>query len=92
MNLLNALILFIVGSIVLVIFISVAIFIVAGAVKLYRNRASLKGIDISDGIDESEIKLIRDALIKKSQADADAAAKAKLLATSEKLAEVAKAS
>jgi len=65
--------------------------VIVGAIKLYKARESLSKIDVSDGLDESEIQLIRDALLRKKQMDADVQEKAKLVAASQKLAEVAKA-
>jgi hypothetical protein len=91
MNILNGILVFLAGSLLLLIFVVVATFIVVGAIKLYKARESLSKIDVSDGLDESEIQLIRDALLRKKQMDADVQEKAKLVAASQKLAEVAKA-
>lgn len=90
MNMLNGLLVFVIGMILLMIFIVVAAFIVAGAIRLYKSRESLKQIDISDGLDEREIQLIRDALLRKKQIDEQAAEKKKLVEASEKIAAVAK--
>ena len=90
MNLLTGLLMLLGAAILLLFFAVMVIFVVAGAVKLYKSRAALKAIDLSDGIDAGELELIKNALLKsKAKADEEAA-KVKLQAASEKLAEVAK--
>ena len=70
-----------VGITVLVVFmilLMVLLFVGIGAYRLIAARKSLSAIDLSDGLDESEIQIIRNALLKKQTADKEAAVKAKL--------------
>jgi hypothetical protein len=73
------------------IFLLVAMFVIAGAIRIWKNRQKLKGIVISDGLDESEMQLIREALLRAKASEAEEAAKEKLATTASKLAEAAKA-
>ena len=69
-----------VGITVLVVFmilLMVLIFVGVGAYRLIAARKELSAIDLSDGLDESEIQIIRNALLKKQAADKEAAVKAK---------------
>ena len=70
-----------VGITVLVVFmilLVVLLFVGVGAYRLISARKELSAIDLSDGLDESEIQIIRNALLKKHTADKEAAVKAKL--------------
>ena len=70
-----------VGITVLVVFmilLVVLLFVGVGAYPLISARKELSAIDLSDGLDESEIQIIRNALLKKQTADKEAAVKAKL--------------
>lgn len=70
-----------VGITVLVVFmilLVVLLFVGVGAYRLISARKELSAIDLSDGLDESEIQIIRNALVKKQIADKEAAVKAKL--------------
>ncbi len=70
-----------VGITVLVVFMIVLVvllFVGVGAYRLIAARKELSAIDLSDGLDESEIQIIRNALLKKQTADKEAAVKAKL--------------
>ena len=70
-----------VGITVLVVFmilLVVLLFVGVGAYRLISARKELSAIDLSDGLDESEIQIIRNALLKKQTADKEAAVKAKL--------------
>ena len=70
-----------VGITVLVVFmilLVVLLFVGVGAYRLISARKELSAIDLSDGLDESEIQIIRNALLKKQTADREAAVKAKL--------------
>jgi hypothetical protein len=70
-----------VGITVLVVFmilLLVLLFVGVGAYRLIAARKELSTIDLSDGLDESEIQIIRNALLKKQTADKEAAVKAKV--------------
>ena len=70
-----------VGITVLVVFmilLVVLLFVGVGAYRLISARKELSAIDLSDGLDESEIQIIRNALLKKQTADKEAVVKAKL--------------
>ena len=70
-----------VGITVLIVFmilLVVFVFVGVGAYRLISARKKLSAIDLSDGLDESEIQIIRNALLKKQTADKEAAVKAKL--------------
>ena len=70
-----------VGITVLIVFMIVLVvllFVGVGAYRLIAARKELSAIDLSDGLDESEIQIIRNALLKKQTADKEAAVKAKL--------------
>ncbi len=70
-----------VGITVLVVFmilLMVLIFVGVGAYRLISARKELSTIDLSDGLDESEIQIIRNVLLKKQTADKEAAVKAKV--------------
>ena len=70
-----------VGITVLIVFmilLVVLLFVGVGAYRLIAARKELSAIDLSDGLDESEIQIIRNALLKKQTADKEAAVKAKL--------------
>ena len=70
-----------VGITVLVVFmilLMVLLFVGVGAYRLIAARKELSTIDLSDGLDESEIQIIRNALLKKQTADKEAAVKAKV--------------
>ena len=70
-----------VGITVLVVFmilLMVLLFVGVGAYRLITSRKELSKIDISDGLDESEIQIIREVLLKKQTSDKEAAVKAKL--------------
>jgi len=70
-----------VGITVLVVFmilLVVLLFVGVGAYRLIAARKGLTTIDLSDGLDESEIQIIRNALLKKQTADKEAKVKAKL--------------
>ena len=70
-----------VGITVLVVFmilLVVMLFVGVGAYRLIAARKDLNAIDLSDGLDESEIQIIRNALLKKQTADKEAKVKAKL--------------
>ncbi len=70
-----------VGITVLVVFmilLVVLLFVGVGSYRLISARKELSAIDLSDGLDESEIQIIRNALLKKQSADKEAAVKAKL--------------
>ena len=70
-----------VGITVLIVFmilLVVLMFVGVGAYRLFVSRKELSAIDLSDGLDESEIQIIRNALLKKQTADKEAAVKAKL--------------
>jgi len=70
-----------VGITVLVVFmilLVVLLFVGVGAYRLISARKDLTAIDLSDGLDESEIQIIRNALLKKQTADKEAQVKAKL--------------
>ena len=64
--------------IVFMILLVVLLFVGVGAYRLIAARKALSAIDLSDGLDESEIQIIRNALLKKQTADKEAAVKAKL--------------
>ena len=69
-----------VGITVLIVFmilLVVLLFVGVGAYRLIAARKALSAIDFSDGLDESEIQIIRNALLKKQTADKEAAVKAK---------------
>ncbi len=70
-----------VGITVLIVFmilLIVLLFVGVGAYRLISSRQELSAIDLSDGLDESEIQIIRNALLKKQTADKEAAVKAKV--------------
>ncbi len=70
-----------VGITVLIVFmilLMVLLFVGVGAYRLIAARKELSAIDLSDGLDESEIQIIRNALLKKQTADKEAAVKAKV--------------
>ena len=70
-----------VGITVLIVFmilLVVLLFVGVGAYRLIAARKELSAIDLSDGLDESEIQIIRNVLLKKQTADKEAAVKAKL--------------
>ncbi len=56
----------------------VLLFVCVGAYRLIAARKALSAIDLSDGLDESEIQIIRNALLRKQTADKEAAVKAKV--------------
>ena len=64
--------------IVFMILLVVLLFVGVGAYRLIAARKELSAIDLSDGLDESEIQIIRNVLLKKQTADKEAAVKAKL--------------
>ena len=64
--------------VVLMILLVVMLFVGVGAYRLIAARRELSAINLSDGLDESEIQIIRNALLKKQTADKEAAVKAKL--------------
>ena len=64
--------------IVMMIVLVVLLFVGVGAYRVIAARKELSAIDLSDGLDESEIQIIRSALLKKQTADKEAAVKAKL--------------
>ena len=64
--------------IVFMILLVVLLFVGAGAYRLVAARKELIAVDLSDGLDESEIQIIRNALLKKQTADKEAKVKAKL--------------
>ena len=64
--------------IVFMILLVVLLFVGVGAYRLIMSRKELSAIDLSDGLDESEIQIIRKVLLKKQTADKEAAVKAKL--------------
>ena len=64
-----------VGITVLIVFmilLVVMLFVGVGAYRLIAARKDLNAIDLSDGLDESEIQIIRNALLKKQTADKEA--------------------
>ena len=65
-------------SVVFMILLMVMLFVGVGAYRLIAARKELTAIDLSDGLDESEIQIIRNALLKKQIADKEAKVKAKL--------------
>ena len=77
-SLISALFLGITVLVVFLILLVVLLFVGVGAYRLISARKELSAIDISDGLDESEIQIIRNALVKKQIADKEAAVKAKL--------------
>ena len=77
-SLISALFVGITVLIVFMILLVVVLFVGVGAYRLIAARKALSAIDLSDGLDESEIQIIRNALLKKQTADKEAAVKAKL--------------
>ena len=70
-----------VGITVLIVFmilLVVLLFVGAGAYRMVGVRKERTAVDVSDGLDESEIQIIRNALLKKQTADKEAKVKAKL--------------
>ena len=70
-----------VGITVLVVFmilLMVLLFVGVGAYRLFASRNELSKIDLSDGLDETEIQIIRNVLLKKQVADREAVVKAKV--------------
>ena len=70
-----------VGITVLIVFmilLMVMLFVGVGAYRLIAARKELSTIDLSDGLDESEIQIIRNVLLKKQVADREAMVKAKV--------------
>ena len=70
-----------VGITVLIVFmilLMVMLFVGVGAYRLIAARKELSTIDLSDGLDESEIQIIRNVLLKKQVADREAVVKAKV--------------
>jgi len=70
-----------VGITVLIVFmilLVVLLFVGAGAYRMVGARKERTAVDVSDGLDESEIQIIRNALLKKQTADKEAKVKAKL--------------
>ena len=64
-----------VGITVLIVFmilLMVMLFVGVGAYRLIAARKELSTIDLSDGLDESEIQIIRNVLLKKQVADREA--------------------
>lgn len=90
MDLLTGLIIFFGGAILFLIFALVVTFVVLGALKMRKNVDAKTKVDVSDGIDPQELELIKEALRKTAAQDAEAEAKAKLVATAAKIAEAAK--
>lgn len=67
---------FIISGLFMLLLISFgAVLVVVGAVKLYKSK-QVRSIDLSDGIDEAELKIIRDALLQKKQTDKEVQVKA----------------
>jgi|688.fasta_scaffold1170331_1 hypothetical protein len=64
--------------VVLMILLLVLLFVGVGAYRLISAKRERSTIDLSDGLDESEIQIIRNALLKKQTADKEAAVKAKV--------------
>ena len=70
-----------VGITVLIVFmilLMVLLFVGVGAYRLIAARKELSTIDLSDGLDETEIQIIRNVLLKKQVADREAVVKAKV--------------
>ena len=70
-----------VGITVLIVFmilLMVMLFVGVGAYRLIAARKELSTIDLSDGLDETEIQIIRNVLLKKQVADREAVVKAKV--------------
>jgi hypothetical protein len=62
------------GFLCFVIFCVVVVFVAFGAHRILRA----KGIDVTDGLDANEMRIIREHLAKRNAATAEAALKAKL--------------
>lgn len=69
MNTLPWLIFVLVGFFGLVIFAIVAVFVLFGAMKLSKNKKDLATVNVFDGIDSNELRIIAGAILKKKQAD-----------------------
>lgn len=69
MSTLTGLVFFLVGLFAFVIFAVVAVFVAFGAFKLLKNKKDLATVNVFDGLDANELKIIADALLKKKQAD-----------------------
>lgn len=69
MNTLPWLIFVLVGFFGLVIFAIVAVFVLFGAMKLLKNKKDLATVNVFDGIDSNELRIIAGAILKKKQAD-----------------------
>lgn len=69
MNTLPWLIFVLVGFFGLVIFAIVAVFVIFGAMKLLKNKKDLATVNVFDGIDSNELRIIAGAILKKKQAD-----------------------
>ncbi len=65
-------------AIVVAILLLVLLLVGVGGYRMYVSRKQLSTIDLSDGLDESEIRIIRSVLLKKQTADKEARVKAKL--------------
>lgn len=75
MSLISTVFFVMVGFFALLLLLVVAVFVGLGAMKLYKSK-EVRSIDLSDGIDEAELKIIRDALLQKKQTDKEVQVKA----------------
>ena len=69
MNTLTGAIFLFAGLCGLAIFAVVAVFVVFGAIKLLKNKKELASVNVFDGINADELKIIAGAILKKKQAD-----------------------
>lgn len=51
------------------IFAVVAVFVALGAIKFLKSTKELAAVNVFDGLDSNELKIIADALLKKKQSD-----------------------
>ncbi len=71
MSTLTGLVFFLVGLFAFGVFAVIAIFVAFGAFKLLKNKKDLATVNVFDGLDASELKIIADAILKKKQTDAE---------------------
>lgn len=69
MSTLTWLVFLLVGFFAFAIFAVIAVFVVIGAIKLSKSKKELGTINVFDGLDANELKIIADALLKKKQSD-----------------------
>jgi hypothetical protein len=72
----TSIIFLLVGLFAFAIFAVIAVFVVVGALKLFKANKELATVNVFDGLDSNELRIIADALLKKKQSDEEVRVKA----------------